>query len=203
VKDSKGRFYIVEAGKGRLMFFDLDSEVSRPLDIGEGVIPGSISIDMEDNIFVVDRVKNSLYKLSWDGQVSYEIKVRGQQSRFSDIWVDKEGTLYSVDPMARKVYVFDQQGEILLSFGEKGIGEGKLLFPLSVSTFGDLIMVVDAHRKKVLSFDKKGRFIFEFGHDGISDGQLSSPIFVRADWEGRIYVINRYPPKIEVFRLLR
>jgi hypothetical protein len=203
VKDSKGRFYIVEAGKGRLMFFDLDAEVSRPLDLGEKVIPGSLTIDDEDNIYVVNRLKSNIFKFSSDLMIPSEISLQEQQLRLTDIWIDGEGRLYSVDPIARKVFVFNQQGRLLLSFGEKGAGKGKLLFPVSVSTFGNLILVVDAHRKKVISFDENGRFVFEFGHDGIGDGQLSSPTFVRADWEGRIYVINRDPPKIEVFRFVK
>ena len=201
VKDSKGRFYVSEAGSRRLMFFDLDAEVSKPLELGEGVVPGPLSIDKKDNLYVINRIKGSIFKFSTDGTVTSEIQVQGKQLRFTDVWVGEDGMVYGVDPIARQVFVFDQSGKLLLSFGKKGDKKGELLFPVSVCTTENIIMVVDSHRKKVLSFDKQGRFITEFGNDGLDAGQLSSPIFVRVDWEKRIFVINRDPPKIEVFRL--
>lgn len=80
-------------------------------------------------------------------------------SSITSVYEDKDENFYVLDKKASKVYKFAPEGNLLLSFGDKGRGPGDFVNPydLYVSDTGEI--VVSEESSFVSFFDKNGKFI--------------------------------------------
>jgi DNA-binding beta-propeller fold protein YncE len=69
------------------------------------------------------------------------------------IGVDSEGHLYVVESLSGIVQVFDQQGQLLYYFGQRGSGFGEFQLPSGLFIDrNDRVFVVDSHNRRVQVF---------------------------------------------------
>ncbi|MBI2877141.1 MAG: NHL repeat-containing protein [Candidatus Tectomicrobia bacterium] len=203
VKDPEGRFYVVEKSKGEVTYFDLKSKSARSLLLKGVEFPGPLALGSKGEVYLSDRSNGKIFSVNGNGEAVPRLAAMDGASSFTDLWPGPEGEIYAVDALARKVYRLGGQGDgrTPLSFGQEGGGRGEFLFPVSLTGMGRQLLVADSHRHKILAFDLSGRFLFEFGREGMGEGMLKYPICVRADGQGRIFVLNKGTRRIEVFKL--
>lgn len=103
--------------------------------------------------------------------------------------VDAEGFVYVADRDQNRILKFDRNGQLLLSWGAPGSGEGEFDSPsdLAIGMEGNLF-VVDAGNNRIQKFSPDGKFLLSFGSPGIGNGQFMMPTAIAADAEGHIYV---------------
>ncbi len=108
--------------------------------------------------------------------------------------------LYVTDAVACKVYAFNQHGEVLFSFGERGEKAGQFNFPTHIfwSSAG-LIYVTDSMNFRVQIFNESGDFRTAFGHHGDGSGDFSMPKGVVVDKLGTIYVVDMLFDNVQLF----
>jgi hypothetical protein len=81
-------------------------------------------------------------------------------SQISSFVVDDDGTIYALDFKEQKIKVFDDSGEFVRAFGEKGQGPGELQMPAGVFLAPDNQLAVnDALARKIVYFTKQGKYI--------------------------------------------
>jgi len=81
-------------------------------------------------------------------------------SQLSSFVVDDGGTIYALDFKEQKIKVFDDSGQFIRAFGEKGQGPGELQMPAGLHLApGNELAVDDASAKKIVYFTKQGKYI--------------------------------------------
>lgn len=81
-------------------------------------------------------------------------------SQLSSVAVDDDGTVYALDFKEQKIKVYDDSGDFVFAFGEKGQGPGELQMPASIHLAPDNRLAVnDALARKIVYFTKQGKYI--------------------------------------------
>ncbi|UCE42754.1 MAG: 6-bladed beta-propeller [Candidatus Aminicenantes bacterium] len=81
-------------------------------------------------------------------------------SQLSSFVVEDDGTIYALDFKEQKIKVFDDSGEFLRAFGEKGQGPGELQMPAGVFLAPENRLAVnDALARKIVFYTKQGKYI--------------------------------------------
>ncbi|MBD3336626.1 MAG: hypothetical protein GF355_14030 [Candidatus Eisenbacteria bacterium] len=215
VVDSEGFIYVVGATReGRKIFrFDFDGRFIREVP---GVGPridgpfdiGSLAIDDEDRLYVLDRSRAGIEVLDTGGRHLHgfgiledlEPELLREQS-FGSITVHEDRVLIPV-PSLGTVKVYSLNGRPQRSFGIKGGNIGMLNFPVkAVVTADGIRLVLDKHRFNIVCFDRDGGFLGEFGGKGISPGWFYHPTLLAVDAENQVYVGQIFENKVQVVEL--
>ena len=100
--------------------------------------------------------------------------------------VDSGGNIYCSEEFEHKIFIFNEDGEEIGSWGEAGSGEGQLKGPSGLAFDSDNNLVVaDAHNNRIQKFTADGQHIATIG-----EGQLNSPWGVSLDSDDNIYVAD-------------
>jgi DNA-binding beta-propeller fold protein YncE len=206
VRNKEGHFFILDRGKGEIIFIDLEKKVVKSFLISgvplakEKFLPGRMAIGADNKLYIVDKLNRRLVIVEQTGQFVREVTVKDKDFvGFTDVRVDDKGEVYAIDAIAGVIYVFDDKGDIISRFGSREDKKENFRFPtsLAVDKHG-LIYVMDQHAGRILVFDKKGVFHYAISRPGVKEGELSSPSYIFIDREGRIYTIDGN--RIQVFK---
>jgi tripartite motif-containing protein 71 len=105
-------------------------------------------------------------------------KEDGQEAvQLSGLAVDRYDSIAVVDSKSCCVYILDQQGNRLKSFGRPGAGNGEFILPWAIAICKDTgrFFVSDFNRHCVQVFSSDGEFLFKIGSEGTNKGQLKHP----------------------------
>jgi DNA-binding beta-propeller fold protein YncE len=86
------------------------------------------------------------------------------------------GRIYVSDSDNARIQVFDNTGNFLFTFGERGYGAGEMQYPYGIA--GDRngnIYVSELRLGRVQVYDGDGTFLREFAPDARQDGRITSP----------------------------
>jgi len=204
VKDSSGKFFVAEPTKGQVLLIDMARQSIKPVDFfgipsGNPIYPGSMAIDPEDYLYVVDEANQRI--LVFDPNVRFQRQLRVKDGQgLRDVKVDAAGRIYALSTIDGSIRIYDRQGDLLLRFGKRGTHKGAFDFPASLAVGPKgLIYVVDQHKNQVLVFNKEGRFVFDFSQLGWREGRLHLPSFIYINGSGQIFVVDRENARISIF----
>lgn len=108
--------------------------------------------------------------------------------------------LIVIDTAAHRANIFDPDGTLLASFGQRGGADGEFNYPtlLSRDAQGQLY-VTDSLNFRVQVFDAGGRFIKKFGQPGDGTGDNIRQKGVATDSFGHIYIVDALFCAIQIF----
>ena len=120
------------------------------------------------------------------------------------IRTDPDGNVWVVDAAAHIVYRFDQDRNIALQLGERGVpGTDRDHFHLPTDVaFGPNgeVYVSDGYGSaRVVKFSEAGDYVLEWGERGTGPGEFGLPHNLVVDAEGLVYVTDRDNQRIQVF----
>lgn len=203
VAESANRVFMIQRGE---------------LPIPQGVKPGpaaifgmsgktaSSAVDQarrEHYILIVDRNGNIVdtwtqWDSLWDGSP-------GPHHIYIDPY-DPEKHIWIVVDGLHQIYKFSNDGKrIVMTLGERGVpgnDEKHFARPSGMTWLPDgTFFVSDGYiNRRVVKFDKNGKFLMSFGKEGTGPGEFSGVVHsIAADAEGRLYVADRGPGRIQVF----
>jgi sugar lactone lactonase YvrE len=175
---------------------------SRGTALGQFNKPRSLTLDAQDNLYVVD-MTGRVQKFSPDGAylASWQMP-QTDKGKPKGMCRDANGNIVVVEPHYTRVNHFTPGGKLLTQWGKPGTNSGQLCLPraVAVTSLGDVVLceytLVD--RVQVFSADGKS-WKRTFGHSGRGYGELNRPEGLGVDAQDRVYVADSCNHRIQVF----
>jgi DNA-binding beta-propeller fold protein YncE len=127
---SSGDIFVSDGyGNARVHRFSADGQLllswGEPGDApGQFMLPHSIWVDMQDNVWVVDRENGRIQIFDIEGRFIDQWK---ELSRPTDLIMDDEGTVY-VSELNQRLSIFQKDGKLLTQWGSQGENPDTALF---------------------------------------------------------------------------
>ena len=193
----------------------IDSWGTTGNDVGQLLNPISIAIDQNGFVYVLNYgdifenpPKNKILKFSPDGEFISEFAV--DSNILGTIAVDNEGNIYTAygsihynynDGLIKK---FSSTGELISSWD---LPDGVRVSDIAVDPSSRIFIgsvysptnVSDDIGGKIYIFSPDGELLDTFGGRGVSPGQFRVPSGFAFSLSGKIYIGDRYTPRIQVF----
>lgn len=112
----------------------------------------------------------------------------------------RNGDVYMADTDRYTIDVYSAGGSFLRSWGAKGTGAGKFLYPsrVVVNSLGT-VFVADTWDHNIVMSNTSGAEIKSFGGFGSANGQMRSPHGLAIDGSDNLYVVDPGNYRIQVF----
>ena len=115
--------------------------------------------------------------------------------------VDAQGNLYVTDNTRHVVHKVSAAGQVLLTIGSYGDGNGQFNAPSGIARDGaGNLYVADAGNNRVQKFGPDGAYLASFGAAGSEDGQFYNPTGVAVDAQGNLYVADGQNHRVQKLR---
>jgi sugar lactone lactonase YvrE len=186
----------------------------------------SVTTAPDDTIWVADRCGNSgaggatcagasanvnpIFQFDKSGKLLKTIGA-GLFTSPHKLAVDRDGYLWLADNGGHQVFKLNQDGQVLLTLGKKGVaGAGLDEFDaptdVAVAPNGD-IFVGDGHsgggtstgNARIMKFDKDGKFLKTWGKKGMGPSEFDVIHTMMFDSRGRLFVGDRQNNRIQIF----
>jgi len=115
----------------------------------------------------------------------------------SSIAADGGNVIYVADAQQGKVFGYDRNGALLLTFGKTG--EFAAPSGVVIDRRQGRIYIADSHAHLVRAFTMMGDLVFDIGHEGASDQRFRSPTAIALDQAGRIHVLDGRSLRVFVY----
>ena len=158
--------------------------------------PSSVAVDPRNGeVYVMSLWGNSVHRFTAEGEAINSWTAKGL-----GVAVDpRDGTVFVAGhKTANDVKKFSPEGELLLTFGATGDGDGQFQYPkdISIDPATGNIYVVDEAQQRVQVFNEKGGYLFKFAVD------LARPFgLVVSPTEKAVYVNSADRTAIQKFSL--
>jgi DNA-binding beta-propeller fold protein YncE len=175
---------------------------SRGVGVGQLNKPRSVTVDAQDNLYMVDmtgRVQkfssNGVFLLSWQMPQTSLGKPKGMGR-------DRDGNIVVLEPHYQRVNVFSPEGKLLAQWGKHGTNAGELMMPraVAVNSRHEVYLSEYGLVERVQKFAPRGEELLgSFGHPGNAPGEFNRPEGLCVDAQDRIYVADSCNHRIQVF----
>lgn len=215
--DAQGNVYVADASARRVVVFDADGKFLREIAGKDMFVrPNGVGVDAgATRLYVVDtggvtaagethRVR--VFELP-SGRHLHDIGKRGTEpGEFNlptDVAVAADGSIFVVDAGNFRVQVFDAEGRFVRFFGALGRRGGQFARPKELALdAAKNVYIVDAAFGNFQIFDSEGRLLLDVGSRGGTDepAKYLLPSGIAVDEDGRVYVVDQFFRKIDVYR---
>ena len=166
------------------------------------VFPVGLAIRDDGWLFVSDSQQGQLFQMAPGGK-QLELFYAGDNllQPTGLVWNSKSERLYVTDTGNQSIAVFDRNGKLQKSFGERGSGPGQFNFPtyLWVDVKSKELLVTDSLNFRVQRFAADGGVLSAFGKNGDKPGDFSRPKGVATDSYGHVYVVDSLMHSLQIF----
>lgn len=222
--DMKGRLFVCDASDQFIRVFDgLGAYLSefKNIQAKDSGLAG-ITFDSSGLLYVSDSAnacvqvfqpETGVWLRSLSGRTELEVKAKSIYAQDTDqqaqirlpagLATDRLNQLYLADYGSSKIFVFNKQGSVLRSFGNKGSELGELNIPRSVAVDRfDRTYVCDSFNNRLSVFDASGSVLYTFGEKGSSPSQLVNPSDIAIDNQfGIVFVCDRGNRRVQIYKL--
>ncbi|MET0081048.1 MAG: 6-bladed beta-propeller [Candidatus Thiodiazotropha lotti] len=202
--DSKGRVYVADTGISGLVVFDLNNETMEFLGTsGPGALkkPTGVTTDSSGNVYVSDVIDHRVVMYSNEGQ--FINAFGGSDLLVSPVGLtfnDSTQQLYVVDSKKHQVIVFNKNGGVDYTIGDRGSENGKFNFPTNIAIDEkQQIYLSDTMNFRVQILDSQGKYLNGFGNLGDGRGQFSRLKGIGVDVDGHIYTVDAAFNNMQIF----
>ncbi len=214
--DDIGRIYVLDPLLDNIMVFDamglflksiaLGNRFSNPIAVAVTGDGATVYVVDRGN---VDRDDHKVVALAPDGRQRFQLGPRGSGPGQFNIplaaAVAADGTLYVVDSGNFRVQAFDSRGRFKFQFGGLGTAFGLFSRPRSIALDPDgNVYVADGGFNNVQIFSPTGALLMPLGTLNRTPGPGNFALLagIAIDETRRLYVLDHYFKKIEVYRWL-
>jgi sugar lactone lactonase YvrE len=167
--DREDRVYVFNRGAHPMVVLD---QAGKLVDSwGEGLFtrPHGLHMGPDNTLYCTDDGDHTVRRCTLEGKVLLEIGVPGKPAGFmsglpfrrcTHTALSPEGEIYVSDGYNNaRVHKYSPDGELLLSWGEPGVGEGQFNLPHNICCDRDgWVYVADRENHRVQVFDGEGKF---------------------------------------------
>ena len=202
--DSKGRVYVADTGIAGLVVFDLSNkEMQYWGTTGPGALkkPTGVTSDQNGNVYVSDVIGQRVVKFDSTGK--FLAAFGGSELLTSPVGLvfsDQTQQLYVVDSKKHQILVFNLDGQVDFTIGQRGSGDGEFNFPTNIAMDQNgRIYVADTMNFRVQIFDRNAKHLKSFGNHGDRRGQFSRLKGIGIDRDGNIYTVDAAFNNVQIF----
>ena len=213
--DERGTVYVCDGQLGRVLLYDRDGKYLRAIgDKGLFDRPSGLDVSPDGRLlFVVDTggVESQNHRVVVfdieSGEHLRFIGTRGSEAgEFNlprDVVYGSDGLIYVTDGGNFRIQVFDTEGQFIREWGEPGkhLGQFTRLKGAARDSEGN-IYAVDTAFGNFQIFDPEGQLLLFIGERSTERGpaRYMLPSGIDVDEDGRVYVIDQYFRKLDIYR---
>ncbi len=160
--------------------------------------PVGISFDGATT-FVADSANNRIRR--YGGDLSHQEDIGSTWSNQpGTLATDSTGNFYVVETTSHRIQKLNSSGELIMSWGRQGKGQGEFDQPHSVAVdSSDNIYVSDGRNNRVQKFDSSGVSITKWGGSGRRDGEFDEPKGIAIDSSDNVFVVDHNNHRVQKF----
>ena len=137
---------------------------------------------------------------NFHGQIGGYGREAGQMIWPSALALDSDENLYLADDSLQRITKWDNQGNLVTTWGTQGSGDGEFDGPSGLLfDADDNMLLVDHRNNRIQRFTRDGDFIEKWGEFGTEDGQFNLPWGIAQDRDGYLYVADWRNDRIQKF----
>jgi len=202
--NSYGEIFVADSWNHRIQKFNKEGDHLLTWDIGGGLGSAkAITLDQNENIFVVDCSVDKIRKYSSNGVLMYEWGSSGsEEGQFDclyDIAVDKNGYIYVTDSGNYRVQKFSQSYDFVKSWSTIDYQTSTWFKPYGIATDENNRVFISGSNERVIITSESGTFITSFGGEGEGDGEFRWANGIDVDKNGNIYVADVRSNRVQKF----
>jgi DNA-binding beta-propeller fold protein YncE len=214
--DRANNLYILEPHRNHLLVFDPSERFERTINL-EKICQRPIAVTVDkprDRLYVADIDLHKVIAIDLNGRQLFSIgdpaDSGGGLNRPTGLAVNSRGEVIVADAFNAKIQIFDQQGTFRRAFGKRGDkpGDFQLIKAVAVDS-DDNIYVLDGRSHDVKVFNLNGDLLLTFGgyyavssSGKIAPGGFAGPIGIDIDSRDRIFVVDQFNARVQVFQYL-
>jgi len=169
---------------------------------GHFVTPRAIDSDSEV-IVVIDKT-GRLQRFSHDGIFlsSWDLELSGTGFP-TGVSIDEDRNIWVADTHQHRILVLDSEGNVVLTFGEYGTGDGQFLYPTDIAfgVDGEVYVSEYGGNDRISVFDRSGLFLRSIGHHGEEQNGFRRPQSIAVDPNtGYLYVADSGNHRVVVLK---
>ncbi len=196
--------YVADPGAKGVHRFDLklgDYDLLRAADGLALPSPVGLARGAAGDVYVSDSALKQVFVIGPRTKAAVPLPLRADLEQPTGIAFDAaSGSLFVVDTRAHRVKVFDRDGNLVSSFGQRGTADGEFNFPTLIWRTPDgRLYVTDSLNFRVQVFDAHGRYLAKFGQHGDGMGDLARQKGVATDRFGHVYVVDALFNAVQIF----
>jgi hypothetical protein len=201
--NSKGDVYFLDGAERRIVGVSATGEAlgvldPRGLPSSAEVVPKSFRIDREDNVYILDIFSAAVLVLDAGGNYSRHVPFPEEYGFFSDLAVDKKGTILLLDSVEAVVYSAVASADHFSPLS-KSVKE-YVNFPTSLSMdAGGVIYVVDQYGSGLALIAADGSFLGRRLGMGWKESGLYFPSQVCVNEDGVVFIADRNNSRVQIF----
>lgn len=215
---------VAEPDTHSIVLFNLDKVIPEKItriggmgsELGQLISPTGLGLDIErKRMYASDKGNHRIQVFDLSEGSAGEVQTAfgeygtepGNFNEPSGIDTDSDGNIFAVDNENGRIQVFDEDFELLRSWGETGSGQGQFNQPLDISLGPDedRLFVVDSFNYRIQSFDTDGNHLTTWGKpspkNGEGKGRFVWPYGIEARFDGYVYVSDPGGQRIQKFDL--
>ena len=170
--------------------------------MGQFTKPRSLTVDLEDNLYVVD-MTGRVQKFSPDGQWLDSWRMpETDLGKPKGMCRDAEGNVVIVEPHYQRVNHFAPSGRLVTQWGVRGTNAGQLTLPRSVAinSQGNIFVSEYTTVDRVQSFSRSSHEALAcFGQPGTAHGEFNRAEGLGIDRQDRVYVADSCNHRVQIF----
>ena len=199
--DSKDNVYFFSRGPVPVMIFDSEGNFIDAWGENEFIRPHGITLDKEDNVYLIDDQGHMVEKRTKEGKLIFRIGEKGKAAEKQSGDIFNLPTDAAIDPDTGEIFVsdgygnsrihkFDPNGKLIKSWGTPGSGPGEFSLPHNIVLTSDKkIIVADRENFRLQLFTTDGEFIDQW--------HIHHPMSVTEGPDGNIFVGEMGPPPVQ------
>lgn len=186
---ASGDIYVTDLLFNRIQRFDKDGN---PLAMWDSRQPLGLAWDPVDGaLWAAMWKKHKIVKYSPSGEVLLEFGKKGtgpgEFNQPHDVSVDpRNGDLYVMDTMNKRVQVFDKAGTYKREFA----GDFIQPFGIAVHPKGEFLVVANTANREIMKWTLDGKLLERWKRKGSGEGEFRWPRNVSVDAQGNIFVAD-------------
>lgn len=149
--DGKGRLYVVDRLKKRILVLDTDRKVEKEILLEDTDISGinDIRVYGEGRIYLLDTIDRRIYIINRKGDLLASFG-SGDFLFPVSLAVSDKGSVYVADGHGGRIFVFNRDGDFQYTFSRKGARTGELYHPSYITVDREgRIYVIDGDRVQI------------------------------------------------------
>ena len=203
VSNSKGELVVVEGGGATISVLTPEGEKIRTF--GKLNNAYGVTVDKDDNIYVMEVNNHRVNKFSSDGEfVAAGGSLGSGNLQFSGplgiCYNRRDNNLYVPDQSNNRIQVLSTELNFVRCFGTPGKGNGQLQSPLYAAfDSANNLYVTEYTNHRVQVFTAEGQFLRTFSQKANGHQKLSSPYAIAIDSSDTVYVSENGLYHVNVF----